>query len=97
MIFSDFPNVSGPLENWFRFEQRQHPFLWLPCFEDDFVFVPFWMPAALSCFALFILRYFRRPSKSNCCGRCGYSLAGLTPDSPCPECGQAQPATTLKT
>jgi hypothetical protein len=58
------------------------------------VFLPLWMPFVLV-FAptAFLWQRDRRdrfgPGR---CKKCGYSLTGLSPGSPCPECGHPSPA-----
>jgi hypothetical protein len=50
--------------------------------------VPLWMPAAASgLVSAFLWRRYRGTARPGHCA-CGYALEGLTPGSPCPECGR---------
>ncbi|MDX2118358.1 MAG: hypothetical protein SFY96_09275 [Planctomycetota bacterium] len=56
--------------------------------------VPLWIPAACSLAigvpAFVTLRRRARAIKNGACPHCGYSLIGITPAAPCPECGRAR-------
>jgi hypothetical protein len=60
------------------------------------VFVPGWIPAALTAIPTIALwktalrtRRHRRWTAMGCCASCGYNRAGTLLDSACPECGNA--------
>ena len=60
---------------------------WLPGAQTFLLFVPFWIPSAF-CAVGAVSAYRRRPRPGKCWS-CRYSLRGIPPNSPCPECGAA--------
>jgi hypothetical protein len=65
--------------------RQNNTFVRTPCLIMVF---PLWMIAvAFGTPTMFLWWSDRRRSRPGHC-RCGYSLAGLAPDAPCPECGR---------
>lgn len=66
---------------------------WWPSFTSTRICIPYWLPAALSCAAITLLKIRRR--NPNHCPKCHYNLTGLPPkNTTCPECGHAAPTPT---
>lgn len=70
------------------------PLWWWPVYDHSggvrATFTPLWMPATLAAAGALGLTWLgRRPPAGHC--PCGYSLAGIAPRTPCPECGTMTP------
>ncbi len=67
---------------------------WIVSSPISVVIVPLWIPIVLvsaataAAWRLDVLA--RRRARTDACRACGYTLAGLTPGAPCPECGGAR-------
>lgn len=102
MWFSDQPLFPGKFE--FHSGGADEPAslrsVLRPDYESNFgghwLSIPLWMPLLLSAIPVFILwrSHFRanRAARINVCPKCNYSLTGLPPSSPCPECGGGKPS-----
>jgi hypothetical protein len=97
-----YPLPPDPVDTpgW-KVRKRRTAFRWIPyCLTDGsthlMLGIPLWIPIAIcSAFALGIqVSRHRKPSSLHCV-MCGYSRAGLSANALCPECGHAQPSSTL--
>ncbi len=88
---------------WHAFSTNEQ-FAWRPdwyssplcAFGDIPLWLPFLLVALPTALAWRLDILVRRRAVSGKCKSCGYSLAGLAPTAPCPECGkQADRATAL--
>lgn len=90
---------SGYWPPGWRIEPAYRGYLWWPSWSANSVgrelWVPIWIPLALAAAPTAILFHRdRRRHPRNLpghCRTCGYNLAGLSPDGPCPECGTPRP------
>ena len=95
-------NAAIPLEGRtvYTFERVIQPWRDIPVWEfrpdfpESWGSVPLWpIPLLLFATGVPILRsgiLARRRAMTGSCAKCGYSLAGLAPDAPCPECGKTK-------
>jgi len=76
--------TSGPAYWWF---------LWRSDLGILGAGMPLWLPFSLFSISgiISLWRAHSRP-RPGLCSHCHYPLTGLPPNSPCPECGRAQPA-----
>lgn len=93
--WQDYPHEVMLLHRTQDVWTHQGPVRLLPLIHDwalILVVVPLWLVSTARLPFRFISRLRRdRRRGLGLCERCGYDLAGLPPDSPCPECGVAQP------
>jgi len=55
--------------------------------------IPFWLVAVVTAIpTVFIARWYKRTGPRGLCPTCHYPRTGLTPTSPCPECGTPAPS-----
>ena len=81
---------------WFNAALRAPtPSRWPGWTMEKRIEMPIWLPIAI-CAATGVWLCRRALPRSGHCPRCRYNLAGLPPDSPCPECGQPTASTESK-
>jgi len=87
-----FHNVAAGTFSWGRIKNSR----WRYSTFGGFVQVPLWMPLLVFAIPSAIAwERFARRRRRGTCAVCGYDLAGLPKDAPCPECGPL-PSTNMK-
>lgn len=80
------PSPSWVFGRWFRWDRHR-----TSVGSDAYVFIPLWLPFALTLLAAGWHFWIDRRRAPGLCPRCGYDLAGVS-GGVCPECGASPPS-----